>query len=269
MSNLATRVWSGVVLGTIFIAVTIAGGTPFVMFITLIAAIFWVEWTDMKMPGSDDRLQPVGILALIGLAVIVLFAPPAAKTILLLAVLAAFAVAAFGLKDRRAIGGFVYAALLLISLGLLRGDWGFEPGLAAIIFLVAVVWATDIGAYFVGRRVGGPKLAPRVSPNKTISGALGGLASAIVAALLVDALFGVSSFWAAIALALFLSVLSQAGDLFESWIKRRAGVKDSGRVIPGHGGVMDRVDGLVFAAIGLWFACVLRAGIDQPAHAFF
>ncbi|QBK30671.1 phosphatidate cytidylyltransferase [Roseitalea porphyridii] len=269
MSNLATRVWSGVVLGTIFLLATLAGGTPFVILVTLMAAVFWAEWIGMKMPGADDRLQGTGILALIACALIVLFAPASVQGLLLVLVLALFAIAAIGLKDRRAIGGFLYAALLLTSLGLLRGHWGFQPGLVAIIFLVAVVWATDIGGYFVGRAVGGPKLAPRVSPNKTIAGALGGLAGAIVAALIVHAAFGVSGWGAAAALAVFLSVLSQAGDLFESWIKRRAGVKDSGRVIPGHGGVMDRVDGLVFAAIGLWFACVLSAGMTEPARAFF
>lgn len=269
MSNLAVRVWSALVLGTLFGLVTIAGGIPFVMFVALMACVFWVEWTDMKMPGSDDRLQSTGILALIGLAVVVVFIPATFQVFALLAVLVLFAAAAMGLRDTRAVGGFIYAALLLTSLGLLRGPWGFHPGLVAIIFLAAVVWATDIGAYFVGRGVGGPKLAPLVSPNKTIAGALGGLGSAVIAALLVHLLFGVSSWVAAVVLAVLLSLLSQAGDLFESWLKRRAGVKDSGRVIPGHGGVMDRVDGLVFAAFGLWLACFWRVGMDEPARAFF
>ena len=269
MSNLAVRVWSALVLGTLFGLVTIAGGLPFVVFVTVMASVFWVEWTDMKMPGSDDRLQSTGILALIGLAITVLAAPAGWQPALLMAVLALFTVCAVGLRDTRAVGGFVYAALLLISLGLLRGGWGDQTGLVAILFLAAVVWATDIGAYFVGRAAGGPKLAPRISPNKTISGALGGLGSAIATGLIIHLIFGVSSWLAAIGLAGLLSVLAQIGDLFESWIKRRAGVKDSSRVIPGHGGVMDRVDGLVFAAFGLWLACVWRVGMDQPAHAFF
>lgn len=269
MSNLATRVWSGVVLGTIFLLATVMGGAPFVLLVTLIAAIFWSEWTDMKMPGADDRLQPVGIVALIGCAFVVLATPPAVQIPLLLVVFALFALSVVGLRDRQAIGGFVYAALLLISLASLRGHWGFQPGFEAIVFLAGTVWATDIGAYFVGRAVGGPKLAPRISPNKTISGALGGLGAAIVAGLVVHMVFGVTGWAVAAILAVFLSVLSQAGDLFESWIKRRAGVKDSGSVIPGHGGVMDRVDGLVFAAIGLWFACVLSRGMTEPARAFF
>lgn len=269
MSNLTARIWSGVVLGAIFLLATALGGAPFMVLVTLMAAVFWSEWTDMKMPGADDRLQATGILALIGCAAVILFVPPSTHIVLLVVILAAFAVAAIGLGDARAIGGFVYAALLLISLGGLRGHWGFEPGLAAIIFLAAVVWATDIGGYFVGRSAGGPKLAPRISPNKTIAGALGGLGAAVAAGLVVHVLFGVAGWGVAAMLAVLLSVLSQAGDLFESWIKRRAGVKDSGRVIPGHGGVMDRVDGLVFAAIGLWFACVLKAGMTEPARAFF
>ena len=269
MSNLATRVWSGVVLGTLFLGVTLAGGIPFVLFITVTACAFWAEWTDMKMPGADDRLQLTGIVALIGMALVVILVPPSFQILLLGLVLALFCAAVVGLRDRRAIGGFLYAAALLTSLGLLRGHWGHLPGLVAILFLAAVVWGTDIGAYFVGRKLGGPKLAPLVSPNKTISGAVGGLASAIVAALVIHLVFGLISAWTAIWLAVFLSALSQAGDLFESWIKRRAGVKDSSMVIPGHGGVMDRVDGLVFAAFGLWVVCVMHVGMNEPARAFF
>jgi phosphatidate cytidylyltransferase len=116
-----------------------------------------------------------------------------------------------------------------------------------MIFIFAVVWATDILAYFTGRAIGGPKLAPRISPGKTWSGAIGGAVSGVIA--------GVAVFLSHFSLddvripllALALSVASQIGDLFESYMKRRFGVKDSSRLIPGHGGVMDRVDGLVFA----------------------
>ena len=269
MTNLTQRVWSAIVLGTLFVGVTLTGGVPFVAFVAIMATVFWAEWTDMKMPGRDDRLQLLGIVCLIAMAAAIVLLSGALLAGVLVALVLLFATAAAGWGDLRATGGFLYAAGLLVSLAILRGGWGDMAGLVAILFLCAVVWATDIGAYFVGRAVGGPKLAPRISPNKTISGAFGGLASAIVAALLIHLLFGLSSTGAALWLAIALSIVSQAGDLFESWIKRRAGVKDSGRVIPGHGGVMDRVDGLVFAAIALWFACIVHVGLTDPARAFF
>jgi len=249
MSNLATRVWSGVVLGTVFLMATLVGGTPFVVLATLLAAIFWAEWVGMKMPGADDRLQGAGILALVGCALIVLFAPPSAQGPLLVLVLALFAAAAIGLQDRRGIGGFLYAALLLTSLGLLRGHWGFQPGLEAIVFLVAVVWATDIGGYFAGRLIGGPKLWPSVSPKKTWAGLAGGLALAF----LLGGVFSWGTtgtyFQEVCTVSAIAALLAQMGDLAESAVKRRFGVKDSGTLIPGHGGALDRFDGLMAATL--------------------
>ncbi len=125
------------------------------------------------------------------------------------------------------------------------------------------MWATDIFAYFVGRAVGGPKLAPHISPGKTWSGAIGGTAAAVIAAALVGLWLPQSSTLLGL-LALALSVVSQAGDLFESWVKRRAGVKDSSHLIPGHGGVMDRVDGLVAAAVALYLIGAAAGGIGHP-----
>ncbi len=269
MSDLAQRVWSAVILGTLFVLVTLTGGAPFIALVTAMAAVFWAEWTDMKMPGRDDRLQLLGIVCLIAMGLAILLFSGALLAGLIIALVLLFSLAAAGWGDLRAVGGFLYAAGLLVSLAILRGGWGYVPGLIAILYLCAVVWATDIGAYFVGRSIGGPKLAPSISPNKTLSGALGGLASGLFAAIVIHALFGMTSLVSAVVLALFLSLVSQAGDLFESWIKRRAGVKDSGRVIPGHGGVMDRVDGLVFAAIALWFVSITRVGLVDPARAFF
>jgi phosphatidate cytidylyltransferase len=164
--------------------------------------------------------------------------------------------------------GLAYSGLSAISLAQLRGD--DLAGLSAILFLFAVVWATDILAYFVGRAVGGPKLAPRISPGKTWSGAIGGTVAGIVAGMVVWALgapvLGAVAF---AALGFALSVASQVGDLFESWIKRRFAFKDSSRLIPGHGGVMDRVDGLVAAAFLLFLIAALSAGAERPAHALF
>lgn len=138
------------------------------------------------------------------------------------------------------------------------------------LFLFAIVWCTDIFAYFVGRAVGGPKLAPSISPGKTWSGAVGGTIAAVVAGILVAHFAGMA--WGLAMLALLvvgLSVISQIGDLFESRLKRLCSVKDSSQLIPGHGGVMDRVDGLATAALALYIVGAAFAGPDHPAAAFF
>ena len=147
--------------------------------------------------------------------------------------------------------GVLYAGLPVFGLIVLRRQIGVLPvgghrfveGLVFTAWALALVWATDIGAYFAGRTIGGPKLWPAVSPNKTWAGLIGGVAAA--------SLFGAAMHgWAGLPLRLtlatpVLAVLAQGGDLYESWLKRRAGVKDSGKLLPGHGGVMDRLDGLV------------------------
>ena len=152
--------------------------------------------------------------------------------------------------------GFLYIAAAVTSLLWLRAD----PlvGRANVLVLLVMVWSSDVGAYLVGRAVGGPRLAPRISPGKTVSGAVGGLMAAVVvgtgAAL---ALSQTPHLLRAGVLAACLGVVSQAGDLFESWVKRQFGVKDSGTLIPGHGGLFDRLDALLAAApaaalLALW-----------------
>jgi phosphatidate cytidylyltransferase len=143
------------------------------------------------------------------------------------------------------VGGFLYAALAALALLWVRERAGQGPDLLLWIFIV--VWSTDIGAYAVGRTVGGPKLAPAISPGKTWAGFYGGVAVATV-------LGGIWALFTALPKVLLLlaplfAAAAQGGDLFESWMKRRAGVKDSGRWLPGHGGVFDRLDGLLPVAI--------------------
>jgi phosphatidate cytidylyltransferase len=159
--------------------------------------------------------------------------------------------------------GVVYAAAAGLCPIVLRADADY--GLVAILFLFAVVWTTDIAAYFAGRLAGGPKLWPAVSPNKTWSGAIGGVAGAIVVAF-VFASFAALSHRAAVVLAVVLSVASQAGDLFESHLKRRFGVKDASHIIPGHGGVMDRLDGFIFAAALATLIGFARGGWSGPGR---
>jgi phosphatidate cytidylyltransferase len=140
--------------------------------------------------------------------------------------------------------GLLYAVLPAMALIFIRQQ---NSGLLLALWTLVIVWATDIGAYFAGRAVGGPKLAPRISPNKTWAGLIGGM----IAALIVGALIA----WrAGLPHLLYiagggLAIAAQAGDLFESWLKRRSGVKDSGRILPGHGGVLDRLDGVVPVSI--------------------
>jgi len=143
------------------------------------------------------------------------------------------------------IGGFLYA--LIPALALLWVRDRADNGLALILWVFIVTWATDIGAYFVGRAFGRAKLAPSISPNKTVAGLYGGMAGATVLAGGWVLLAGLDV--ALLVLAPLFALAAQAGDLFESWMKRRAGVKDSGDWLPGHGGLLDRLDGLVPVAI--------------------
>jgi phosphatidate cytidylyltransferase len=160
--------------------------------------------------------------------------------------------------------GTIYAAAMFAAPVILRSDLAF--GLLAIVLLFAIVWSTDIFGYFAGRAIGGPKLMPAVSPKKTWSGAVAGTLGAMIVAVLVAKLFGSFSTVAIAAVALLLSVCAQAGDLFESWIKRKFGVKDSSQLIPGHGGVMDRLDGFWAAAVVGCIIGLLRGGFDAPAR---
>jgi phosphatidate cytidylyltransferase len=142
--------------------------------------------------------------------------------------------------------GLVYILLAGAALLWLRLD--SFVGRADVLFLLLVIWAGDIGAYLIGRWIGGPRLAPRISPGKTWSGAAGGLLAAIAAGLFVAHVLSDTVTWRAVVIAAGLGVIAQGGDLLESFVKRRLEVKDSGRLIPGHGGLLDRLDGMLAAA---------------------
>jgi phosphatidate cytidylyltransferase len=155
--------------------------------------------------------------------------------------------------------GFIYAAVAEIASVLLRLDP--VKGFAALVFVLVIVWVTDSGGYFAGRGIGGPKLWPRVSPKKTWAGAAGGF----VASLAVAGAFAALDLGKAGPLLMIsgvLSVVSQLGDLFESAVKRRFGVKDSSQIIPGHGGLLDRLDGFVAAVAMAALFGFLRGGAD-------
>lgn len=160
--------------------------------------------------------------------------------------------------------GIVYAAAMFAAPVLLRADASY--GLLAIVLLFAIVWSTDIFGYFAGRAIGGPKLLPSVSPKKTWSGAIAGTLGAMIVAVVVASLFGSFGTGTVAAVALLLSVCAQAGDLFESFVKRKFGAKDSSQLIPGHGGVMDRLDGFWAAALAACVIGVSRGGLGDAAR---
>lgn len=263
------RVASALVLAPLAIIVVLLGGWPFVLFWCLAAMIVYWEWTAeiVKAPRSAE-VAGVGVLAVAGL----LGASGFPSMALLVIAVGAGAVAALGGTRRLWCGaGLLYAGLVLAGPMLLRRDLHADFGVLALFYLFAVVWATDILALFAGRRIGGPKLAPSISPKKTwsgaIAGALGGVAAGAAVAAVGSNLLNLpkTNILAATGLALLLSVVAQGGDLFESAVKRRFGVKDSGRIIPGHGGLMDRLDGFLAAAGAAALLGVARGGLDGAA----
>lgn len=137
----------------------------------------------------------------------------------------------------------------LLTLGAMAGLWLIRDqlGMTAALWVFGMVWATDIGAYFAGRAFGGARLAPKISPSKTWSGLIGGMIAALIASATIGDRAGIIGvpLW----IGLFMGLLAQLGDLAQSWMKRRAGVKDSGKLIPGHGGLFDRVDGILPVAL--------------------
>lgn len=225
------------------------GGLWFALFSALIGAAVFYEWMTITRARSAPTHQLIAAVLLAAVLLALLIDRLSPAWIAGALALCAVAGLAFG-RWAWTTAGLAYALASALPLALLRGDT--TAGLAAVLLLFAVVWATDILAYFVGRALGGPKLAPAISPGKTWSGALGGTAGAVLVGLLAGWLLSLRISPGFVALLIFLSVVSQAGDLFESWVKRRFGAKDSGAIIPGHGGVMDRVDGLVAAALALY-----------------
>ncbi len=259
--RLLTRTLSAVVLAPIVLGTTFWGGWPFVVMVVVVAWLMAWEW-DRLWGGSGTATSAV-IAMLAALAAIVLTVLDQGLLAILLvglaAVLAWFGYRAAPEGGRWAGLGVLYIGLPGMALVSLR--LSSELGLTILFWLLAVVWATDIGAYFAGRAIGGPKLAPRLSPNKTWAGLAGGMACAALAGWLAAVFVGIGRSGALAALSAALAVVAQAGDITESGIKRHFGVKDSSNLIPGHGGVLDRVDGLVFAAVA-----VAALGVAAGGH---
>lgn len=260
-SELRTRVVSAVVLGIAAITAAWIGGTVFLAFWAAAALAVWWEWTAVIKAAPRPLLAGIGAVALLGMAA-ALAADVAAVAFVCAIVGAGVAMAGVQTGRAWAAAGVLYAAAVVIPIVVLRGD--AEAGLVAVLWLFAVVWAEDSGAYFAGRYFGGPKLAPAISPKKTWSGAAGGTIAGIAAGTAVLLVAGIALLPAHFVIALVVVVAAQLGDLLESGIKRRFSVKDSGQLVPGHGGLMDRLDGFLFAA-AVALAIGLAMGGSRPA----
>lgn len=265
-SELFLRVVSALILAPIAIGITYLGGWPFMLLWAAAAAgILW-EWTRLIAGRTERHVLMAGVVALAAsFAALAMNSPTVALANLAVGAAVAAMIAPAGKRTWFA-GGVVYAGLALVLPVLLRAD--AQHGFVAILFLFAVVWATDIAAYFAGRAFGGPKLAVRLSPKKTWSGALGGTFCAILAGVMTAAIAGLDSLAMIAIISLVLSVSSQTGDLAESALKRTFGAKDASQLIPGHGGLMDRLDGFLIAALVATIIGVSRGGTDGAARGF-
>jgi phosphatidate cytidylyltransferase len=256
--NLLMRVVAALVLAPAAIAIAYAGGWLWTALVTLAATGIYVEWLMIAGAARERRVVVAGGVA-IAIAGFCLAAGRIDAS--LLAVVLGLAAVTLLSPERRhwTAAGFVYAAAAELASVLVRLDQ--TRGSAALILILLVVWVTDIGGYFAGRGIGGPKLWPRVSPKKTWAGAIGGFTASLVVAGGFAAL-GLGKTGPILLLGAVLSIASQLGDLFESAVKRRFGVKDSSHLIPGHGGLMDRLDGFVAAVVLAAIFGVLRCGVD-------
>lgn len=246
LGDLAVRFASAVALGAPFLLAVHAGTPYFDLVVIAAAALLAWEWSRLTGDGPGTGRRSAVFIACATACVV------AASALSVSAGLAAAAAAAAGLllwRRRQAwlAAGIVYLTLPCIALLWLREH--AADGRGIVFWLIAVVWASDVGAYFAGRILGGPKLAPAISPNKTWAGFFGGAGAAAVTGAVAGPLLGADRPVLLIAVSVLLGISAQAGDLFESWLKRRFDVKDTSALIPGHGGVLDRVDGLMAAAL--------------------
>lgn len=267
ISDLGLRFLSAIILGPAVLLLIYLGGLAFDVFITFIICLFLWEWfTITKSNGSFFAVLcgQFGLICVLLLHIFqqtdYVFAPILATSVFF------YIFNRLSRSGRWGAEGILYASLALYALLSIRGG---ANGYLICMFVVLVVWATDIFAYFVGRFIGGPKLWASVSPKKTWSGAIGGVVFSVLASVAFVYLLGVNSLFFWTLSAVCLSIVSQGGDLLESAIKRRFDVKDSGNLIPGHGGIMDRVDGLVAAAVFSVFLGILAGGsVADPMSGF-
>lgn len=241
--DISVRVISAVVLAAISLGCAWLGGGAAGIAVAVAVILVHAEW--MRMTGDRFIRRAAGVGTVI---LVISFGALVAghmATALIMA-LVAIGFAALLSRELWRPAGVLYVGVL--GFGLLMLRLSPDHGLVAVLFLFAVVWGTDSAAYFAGRAIGGPRLWPAISPKKTWAGSIGGLLGGVVLGLVVVAIAGLPVTFGLALVAALLAVVAEAGDLAESALKRHFGVKDSGQLIPGHGGLMDRVDGLTFAA---------------------
>ena len=261
--DLGVRTLSAAVLIPAVLADVWAGGIWFHLFVALIGILMALEWVSIVHRGSPVQfaLHAAGAMcgALLPLDV------GLAGGLIAIAVLALLSAAVALYEEGQGPAwrylGVAYVSLPPIAFVILREDP--VHGIAAILLVMLMVWAADTFAYFAGRIIGGPKLAPVISPKKTWAGLIGAMAGSAVAAFTVAKAMGLQAALVLVLIAALLAIVEQAGDLFKSAMKRHYGVKDSGRLIPGHGGVIDRVDGLVAVATAAAIIGAARAGLEH------
>jgi len=244
--ELLIRSISAAVLIPLVIYVTFIGGAVFDASILLMGFLMLMEWH--RMWGDSYKITNSPYFSASCIAMLLTIAGISINS-LFLPTISIIIIAVFHLYNRmnyKTLGwqipaGFLYVIIPTALLVIVRDEKGF----ATTMWLFACVWGVDIGAYFAGRIIGGPKIAPSISPKKTWAGLGGGMVAAIIISEIAHRKYAVHDAGAGIAI--FLTIIAQAGDFFESYMKRHTGVKDTGNIIPGHGGILDRVDGLIFA----------------------
>lgn len=235
--ELQTRIIVGVLLITAALLAGYLGGMFLWLLVVLMALGIMSEWAGLT--GRQDNRRMAMYALSVPLAIMSPWAAGPSFLGLGLILGAAMFVAVFDRSFKLA-GGLIYAGFPALAILYLRE---IDNGILIMLWTLALVWATDIGAYFSGRAIGGPKLAPQFSPNKTWAGLIGGVVLTAAVSFVLNVYWGLPFYL--VLLSIPLAVLAQMGDLFESWLKRKAGAKDSGTIFPGHGGVMDRLDGLI------------------------
>jgi phosphatidate cytidylyltransferase len=246
--EIVLRLASAVVLATLAVGATIFSPWSFLLLVIVGGGLVAWEWGRLTRGNGFDATALIEAVSVASLAILVALGRPDLALFLLGGAAMAIAFGS-GASSSRVwpLAGLAYAAFPAVALVWLRGDQAL--GATAVLYLFAVAWTTDTASYAGGRLIGGPKLAPRISPRKTWSGFIvGALTPALVGLAFATVLKGTSA-WKLALVSVVLALACQMGDLMESWVKRRFGAKDASQLIPGHGGLLDRIDGLLLAAI--------------------
>jgi phosphatidate cytidylyltransferase len=267
--DLGVRIVTAAILIPLVVLVVWLGSYWFEAIVTLLALLMAREWVKLALRGDKIQLA-LHFAAALAAPLLATRTEPSVG----LAIVAGLWVASMIRQHQQGrqhslwtIVGVPYVALPAMAFVLLRASDQF--GFVAVSWVLVVVWSADTAAYFAGRIFGGPRLWPRISPKKTWAGMAGAIVGGAVASMLAAAFFGVQAATPMLVVGGALGAIEQGGDLFESALKRHAGVKDSSRLIPGHGGMLDRVDGLVAAVFCAVLLGIAREGLHDPARGLF